>query len=198
MFDNMTDFGLFFQTGIEHITDVMNGIDHVLFITALCLRYAWTDWKKLLILVTAFTIGHSVTLALSTLNFIRFSRDWTEFLIAFTILITAFYNLWVKDFKVSPRLPAVYCLAAVFGLIHGLGFSSMLKSMLGKDESIISQLLAFNLGLEVGQLAIVMVILLLSYIFVYILRFNRRELLVFVSGGIAALALQMMIDRIPF
>jgi hypothetical protein len=193
----MSDFGIFFQTGIEHITDVLNGIDHVLFVTALCLRYAWTDWKKLLVLITAFTIGHSLTLALSTLDIINFSRDWTEFLIAVTILITAFSNLFTKEAGPGSKLPVIYCLALVFGLIHGLGFSSMLKSMLGKDQNIVWQLFAFNLGLEVGQLLIVFVILAVSFIFVYILRFNRRELLVFVSGGIAAIALQMMIARIP-
>jgi hypothetical protein len=194
----MSDFGIFFQTGIEHITDVLNGIDHVLFVTALCLRYAWTDWRKLLVLITAFTIGHSLTLALSTLDIIHFSRDWTEFLIAVTILVTAINNLFVKDTSPnSQKLPMIYCLALVFGLIHGLGFSSMLKSMLGRDQNIVWQLFAFNLGLEVGQLLIVLVILGLSFIFVYILRFNRRELLVFVSGGIAAVALQMMIARIP-
>lgn len=193
----MSDFGIFFQTGIEHITDVLNGIDHVLFVTALCLRYAWNDWKKLLVLVTAFTIGHSITLALSTFNIIGFSRDWTEFLIAVTILVTALYNLFAKDAGKPTKQPVIYSLALLFGLIHGLGFSSMLKSMLGRDQNIVWQLFAFNLGLEIGQLLIVLVILLLSFIFVYILRINRRELLVFVSGGIAAIAIQMMVARIP-
>lgn len=192
----MSDFSIFFVTGIEHITDI-NGIDHILFIAALCLRYALADWKKLLVLVTAFTVGHSITLALSTLNMVHFSRDWTEFLIAATILFTACNNLWVKDFQFKRRTPVIYFLALFFGLIHGLGFSSLLKSMLGKDTNIVWQLLAFNLGLEVGQILIVLVILLVSFIFVYILRFNRRELLVFVSGAIAAMALQMMIARIP-
>ncbi|RXK86444.1 HupE/UreJ family protein [Filimonas effusa] len=192
----MSDFSIFFVAGTEHITD-LTGIDHILFITALCLRYVIADWKKLLVLVTAFTVGHSITLALSTLNIVNFSRDWTEFLIAATILFTACNNLLVKDFRFTGKKPFIYFLALFFGLIHGLGFSSLLKSMLGKDSNIVWQLFAFNLGLEVGQLLIVLVILLLSFIFVYILRFNRRELLVFVSGAIAALALQMMIARIP-
>ncbi|MDR6338317.1 uncharacterized protein YacL [Filimonas zeae] len=192
----MSNFGLFFQTGIEHITD-LNGIDHILFVTALCLRYAVSDWRKLLILVTAFTIGHSITLALSTLNILVFSRDWTEFLIAVTILITAISNLSNREHTVNRKMPLLYLLALVFGLIHGLGFSSLLKSMLGKDENIIVELLAFNLGLEVGQLCIVAVILFLSFIFIRILRRNKREVIVFVSGAIAALALQMMIERIP-
>lgn len=192
----MSDFWLFFQTGIEHITDI-NGIDHILFVTALCLRYVVSDWKKLLVLITAFTIGHSITLALSTLQLIWFSRDWTEFLIATTILVTAISNLSTKEYNVTRRLPLLYLLALLFGLIHGLGFSSLLISMLGKEESIVTELLAFNLGLEVGQLCIVAVILFLSFIFIRLLGRNKREVIVFVSGGIAALALQMMIARIP-
>jgi hydrogenase/urease accessory protein HupE len=192
----MSDFSIFFPMGIEHITD-LNGLDHILFIVALCLRYLISDWKKLLILVTAFTIGHSITLTLSTLNFIIISRSLTEFFIALTILITAFNNCFVKDFKFKTKYPTIYFFALFFGLIHGLGFSTLLKSMLGKDQSIIVQLLSFNLGLEVGQLIIVACILLVSFILVNFLKINRRYYLLFVSGGVAAMALQMAIERFP-
>ncbi len=192
----MGNFRMFFPMGIQHITD-LTGLDHILFITALCLRYLWTDWKKLLVLVTAFTIGHSITLALSTLNIINIPRDWTEFLIAITIIITAVNNCFVKDFKFKTRYPSIYFFALFFGLIHGLGFSSLLKSMLGRDQNILMQLFAFNLGLEAGQLIIVSIILLFSFLLVRILQVNRREFLLFVSGGIAALALQMAIERFP-
>ena len=192
----MSDFGIFFSTGIEHITG-LNALDHILFVAALCLRYSFKNWRKILVLVTAFTIGHSITLALSTLNILNFSRNWTEFLIAVTIPITALNNFSVKDFSFSKRLPLIYFYALGFGLIHGLGFSTLLKSMLGRDQSIIVQLLAINLGLEVGQLIIVLVVLMISFIFVRLLSINRREYILFVSGGIAALALQMAIERIP-
>lgn len=193
---HMGDFSIFFPMGIEHITD-LNGLDHILFIMALCLRYVINDWKKLLVLVTAFTIGHSITLALSTLNVIEVPQKWTEFFIAITILITAFSNCFVKDFKFKNKYPVIYFFALFFGLIHGLGFSTLLKSMLGKDQSIVMQLLAFNLGLEVGQIIIVMFILLFSFLLVNILRVNRKYYLLFVSGGIAALALEMAVQRIP-
>jgi hypothetical protein len=192
----MSDFSIFFPMGIEHITD-LNGLDHILFITALCLRYMITDWKKLLILVTAFTIGHSITLALSTLNIISISRNQTEFFIAITILITAFNNCFVKDFTFKTKYPTIYFFALFFGLIHGLGFSSLLKSMLGKDQSIVVQLLAFNLGLEAGQLIIVASILIISFVLMYFFKINRKLYLLFVSGGIAALALEMAIERLP-
>jgi hypothetical protein len=192
----MNDFSIFFPMGIGHITD-LNGLDHILFITALCLRYMIGDWKKLLILVTAFTIGHSITLALSTLNIISISRNWTEFFIAITILITAFNNCFVKDFTFKTKYPTIYFFALFFGLIHGLGFSSLLKSMLGKDQSIVVQLLAFNLGLEVGQLIIVACILIISFLLINFFKINRKLYLIFVSGGIAALALEMAIERLP-
>lgn len=192
----MGNFRMFFPMGIQHITD-LDGIDHILFITALCLRYLWTDWKKLLVLVTAFTIGHSVTLALSTLNVISISQRWTEFLIPITIIITAINNCFVKDFTFNSKYPTIYFFALFFGLIHGLGFSTLLKSMLGKNTSIITQLFAFNLGLEVGQLFIVSIILLFSFLLVRIIHVNRRGFILFVSGGIAALALQMAIERFP-
>lgn len=192
----MSEFSIFFKTGIEHITD-LNGLDHILFVMALCLRYLWRDWKKILVLVTAFTIGHSVTLALSALNIINFSRDWTEFLIAVTIIITALSNVTLKNFEFKSKYPLLYFYALFFGFIHGMGFSTMLKSLLGKDESIVLQLFSFNLGLEVGQLIIVTIVLFISFIFVSLLKISRRDYLVFVSGGIAAMALQMAIERFP-
>ena len=192
----MSDFGIFFPLGIEHIID-RGAIDHIAFVFALCLRYIWSDWKKILVLVTAFTIGHSVTLALSTLNLINIPTRWSEFFIAITILITAINNLSVRNFQFNTKYPLIYFYALVFGLIHGLGFSTVLKSMLGKDQSIATQLLAFNLGLEAGQLVIVGVILLVSYVLITLLRVNRREYILFFSGGIAALSLQMAIERLP-
>ncbi len=192
----MEQFLVYFQTGFEHIAD-LRGIDHILFVMALCIRYQFADWKKLLILITAFTIGHSITLALSVFNVVNYSIAWIEFLIPVTILITAISNVFVTKFTFKSRFPLIYFFALFFGLIHGLGFSNYLKSMMGKDESIIGQLLAFNLGLEAGQIAIVLVILLISFIFVQLLKWNRREFLLFISGGIFAIALQMALERLP-
>ena len=193
----MGDFGIYCSMGIEHITD-LDGSDHILFIAALCIRYLWSDWKKLLILVTAFTIGHSVTLALSTFSIINVPLSLTEFFIALTIIFTAIDNLWVKKFQFSKKYPVIYFLALFFGLIHGLGFSTLLKSMLGKDQNIIPQLFAFNIGLELGQLMIVAMLMLVSFIFVGLLRSNRRDFIVFASGAVTALALTMALERWPW
>lgn len=191
----MNDFWLYFEIGYKHIAD-LKGLDHILFIMALCLRYQFSDWRKLLILVTAFTIGHSITLALSVFDLVGYSLKWIEFLIPVTIVITAASNLFVKKFSFGNRFPDIYFFALFFGLVHGLGFSSYLKSLLGSNSNVVAQLLAFNLGLEAGQLLIVTGILVVSFIFVSIFKCNRREYLIYLSGGIFALALQMAFERL--
>lgn len=204
----MNDFRLYLEMGFQHIANWRGNAsilqelasiptsDHILFIIALTIRYQLADWKKILILVTAFTIGHSITLALSVLNVVSYSVNWIEFLIPVTILITSFSNLFVKKFVFKTKFPAIYFMALFFGLIHGLGFSNYLKSILGKDQNILSPLLAFNLGLEFGQILIVLIILILSFIFVRLIKINRREYLLFVSAAVFALALNMALDRI--
>ena|SRR2546421_1978988 len=192
----MQDFWLYFQLGRDHIAD-WKGYDHIMFVSALCLRYLLKDWKKVLVLVTAFTIGHSITLALSVLNYVHLSVRWVEFLIPVTILITALSNAWQKDFKFKTKFPLIYFFALFFGLIHGLGFSNYLKSLLGKDTNIVAQLLAFNLGLEFGQIMIVAIVLLVSWFCITILKFSRREYLLYMSGAIFGLSLLMAIQRFP-
>jgi len=189
----MNDFGFFIREGLYHITDI-RGYDHILFVAALCLPYLLNDWKKVLVLVTAFTIGHSVTLALSVYNKILIPSRWIEFLIPVTIMITALQNTWVKKFDLK-KDRARYTAALLFGLIHGMGFSNYLRSMMGKDEQIISQLLAFNIGLELGQVLIVLFVMLLGFIFVNIFKAPRREWILFVSGGIFSVALIMTLER---
>lgn len=190
----MNDFWLFFTTGIEHIAD-WKGIDHILFIAALCLRYVWKDWKKILLLVTAFTVGHSLTLALSVFNMINIPTVWTEFLIAATILATALSDLR-EERKNKRKYSLIYYFVLVFGFIHGMGFSTLLKSMLGRDRQIIGQLFAFNLGLEVGQILIVVCLLSLLTLLAK-MGIDRLHSRIFLGGAIAALSLEMCMDRWP-
>lgn len=130
----MGEFQLYFVLGKDHILDYANGYDHILFVVALCAIYLARDWKKILVLVTAFTIGHSVTLALATLNVISIDSKLVEFLIPLTIFITAFGNLFRREesYSVKP-IQTNYLLALCFGLIHGMGFSNYLKAILGKE-----------------------------------------------------------------
>ena len=192
----MQDFWLYFQLGREHIAD-WQGYDHILFIAALCLRYLLRDWKKVLVLVTAFTIGHSITLALSVLSYINIPSAWIEFLIPVTIVITALSNLFQPNTEPKRKFPLIYFYALFFGLIHGLGFSNYLKSLLGRGTSVVSELLAFNLGLEAGQLIIVAAVLLVSWLAVKLCKAPRHEYTVFMSGAIFSVASIMAIERFP-
>jgi hypothetical protein len=190
----MNEFWMYTQIGFNHIAN-LSGMDHILFVAALCIRYQLSDWKKWLVLITAFTIGHSITLVLSVFNYLDFSTNWIEFLIPITILITTINNMFVKQFTFKTRFPVIYFFALFFGLIHGLGFSFYLKSLLGIQQNVAPALLAFNLGLEIGQILIVMAILVISFIFVSLLRTPRRDFVLIVSGGIFALSLQMAFER---
>ena len=191
----MDEIGMYLHLGFRHIMD-WEAWDHVLFVLVLTIRYQWADWKKLLVLITAFTIGHSVTLALSTLNWINFPTALIEFLIPVTIVFTATSNFWVKNFDFKSKYPLIYFLALFFGLIHGLGFSSFLKSMLGKEAFILAPLFTFNLGLELGQLLIVSIILIISFIFVSVLKVKRLSYVQIGSGIAMAFALSIVFERI--
>jgi len=193
----MSEFALYFGLGKDHILDYANGYDHILFVVALCALYLVEDWRKILILVTAFTIGHSITLALSTLQIISVKTELIEFLIPLTIFITAFSNLFRKEDQITRKVVQTnYVYALFFGLIHGMGFSNYLKAILGKDSSIISQLLAFNLGLEFGQIIVVAIFLALGFISVDLAGVSRRDWKMVISSAIAGIALILMKDRI--
>jgi len=140
----MSEFQTYLQLGFEHILD-LGGYDHILFIVALCAIYRVEQWKKILILVTAFTIGHSLTLALAALEVVKVNATVIEFLIPVTILLTALYHVFKTDYN-NQKAVLNYSLALFFGLIHGLGFSNYFRALLGKEESIVQPLFALILG----------------------------------------------------
>ena len=191
----MRDFGFYFRLGWEHIISE-NALDHQLFIAALAAIYLLQDWRQVLILVTAFTIGHSLTLALSVLDIVRFPTAWVEFLIPVTIIITAFSNLFQKKFT-SRSVSINYFLALFFGLIHGMGFANSLRFMLADDQNLGWSLLGFNLGLEVGQIVVVMMLLLAAHVIVNLVRVKRKEWVIFLSALVLGLAFKIAIERIP-
>ncbi|MFY0591533.1 HupE/UreJ family protein [Roseivirga sp.] len=190
----MSQFGMYFDIGRAHILD-WQAYDHILFLVALCAIYLLQDWKKVLILVTAFTIGHSITLALSTLEIVNVSSDLIEFLIPVTIFITALSNMLRKQSALTPsNLNMNYFFGMFFGLIHGLGFSNYLKSILGKEDSLVTPLLSFNLGLELGQIIIVLVFMIISFVFVNLFNVARRDWNLIISSAVGGIALTMMIE----
>ncbi len=192
----MQDLGFYFGLGWEHIIS-KDALDHQLFIAALVAIYLLKDWKQVLILVTAFTIGHSLTLVLSVFDLIRLDSRWVEFLIPLTIVITAISNLFQKKF--TPRSVRInYFLALFFGLVHGMGFANTIRFMLASDQSIGWGLLGFNLGLEVGQIVVVTVLLLLAAALISLFRINRREWVIFLSTAVFGLSLKIVLERIPF
>ncbi|HSN60659.1 MAG TPA: HupE/UreJ family protein [Ferruginibacter sp.] len=160
----MNDFAFYFDLGWKHIISA-DALDHQLFILALTAIYLLENWKPVLILVTAFTIGHSLTLVLSVYDIIRVSSNWVEFLIPLTIVITAIVNFTRKDFS-SKSLRLNYFLALAFGLIHGLGFANTIRFMLAKNQSLALPIFSFNVGLEAGQIIVVTLILLVSWLLV--------------------------------
>ena len=191
----MEDFNFYLGLGWEHIMS-WDALDHLLFIAVLTAIYLFKDWKQLLILVTAFTIGHSLTLALSVLDIIRANSDWIEFLIPCTIFITAIYNLFHTKFTVrSVRIN--YLLALFFGLIHGLGFANIIRFSLAEGQSLFTGLLGFNIGLELGQIVVVFILLLVSHLVINIFKASRRDWVLFLSAAVFSLAFKMALERIP-
>ncbi len=194
----MTTFGLYFSLGFDHIADLA-GYDHILFLMALCAVYSLKEWAKVLILVTAFTLGHTLTLALATLDQIRISTSLIEFLIPVTIIIAGIWNILQRsgsDQTLSHRFK--YSIALFFGLIHGLGFSNYLRSLLGTELDLLLPLFSFNLGLELGQIMIVLVVLMVSFVLVNIIGLKRREWNMLLSGAAIGVALILFVERWPF
>jgi hypothetical protein len=191
----MQNLGFYFDLGWHHIIS-WEALDHLLFVLALTAIYLIGNWKQVLVLVTAFTIGHSLTLALSVYDIIRVSNKWVEFLIPCTIVATAALNFLEKDFK--PRsLRLNYFLALFFGLIHGLGFANAIRFMMAKDESIGWSLFGFNIGLEAGQVVVVSAILIVSYLVVNLGGFNRKWWVWTLSVVALSIATKMAWERFP-
>lgn len=193
----MSDFWLWFTTGIQHITD-LEGYDHILFLALLVVTFPVQHWKKILILVTLFTLGHTISLALSATHIVNVNQGIVELLIALTILSSAIYNL-VKFKTSEPEAQkALYFIVPLFGIIHGLGFSYLLRSMLGEETNVTLPLLYFNLGLEIGQVAIILVLCALIAFMTLLLKIPHKFLKLAISCAGILLTLGLILDRIAF
>lgn len=189
----MSTFSAYFQLGIEHILD-LNGFDHLLFIITLVSAYQVNEIKRILILVTAFTIGHSVTLILATTGIFKINSEWIEFLIPVTIFITAIHNI-IRGNSARKSMGFAYAIALFFGLIHGMGFSNYLTQLLAGSD-VAMPLFAFNVGIEVGQIAIVIAYFILATILFQILRYKQRDWIMVLSGICAGAALVLAKDAV--
>ena len=193
-------FQTYLQLGFYHIFS-LRAYDHIVFLLALCAPYVLRDWRRVVALVTSFTVGHSLTLGLATLGVVQYSPVLIEKLIPVTILLTCLLNLLrtqkATTRQILPRHEPVVLtlpnlLAATFGLIHGLGFSSYLRALLGRQSRPVLELFAFNVGVEVGQLVIVAGILLLGFVLLRGFGATRRDWVLVVSGAAAGIAVVLL------
>lgn len=194
----MSSFSIYFAIGYEHILNP-EAYDHIMFILALCAAYELRQWRNVLILVTAFTVGHSLTLALATLDILPISRPIIEFLIPFTILATSLSNVLQPTRNISQRRIGLnYFMALFFGCIHGMAFSGELQMLLGKEENIVVELLAFNLGIELGQIVIVVSLFLIASILMTFFRVKHSAWNLFISGAAAGISVVLMMEKWPW
>ena len=191
----MDEFILYFKMGLNHVLD-FSAYDHILFLIVLAVVFNFNQWKKVLWLVTLFTIGHSVTLALSAYGILKVNMDLIEFLIPLTIFITGVVNVLTAKKSTSGKENINLIFAVFFGLIHGLGFSNYFKMMIGKEEDKLFPLLEFALGIEAAQIIIVLGILIVGTILQNFFRVTRRDWILVCSSIVIGFAIQMMSDRV--
>lgn len=192
----MHPFEFYLKLGFEHIAN-LNGYDHILFLVVLCAVYQINQWRNILILVTAFTIGHSITLFIVSLDFFSIPSRIIKLLIPITILITSLQNVInIKQIENSSRTGKNYFMALFFGLIHGMDFSNYFKALIMSPDEIVIPLLGFNIGIELGQLLIVLFIVLISFIFLNIIKIKHLKWNLFISGAAFGISLISIMELI--
>jgi hypothetical protein len=192
----MNDFIFFFKLGWSHIISI-EALDHLYFIGVLAIIYSFSKWKQVLVLVTAFTIGHSLTLILSVLDLIRFNTEYVEFAIPCTIIFSAGMNMMAHK-EISRAISIQYILALLFGLVHGMGYANAIRFMLFSGKGLGMALFGFNLGLESGQIFVVLLILFFVLVTQKYKICTHRKLVMLFSALILVLSLKMAVERFPF
>lgn len=192
----MQDFFFYLTLGWEHIIS-LDALDHQLFILVLVAAYSYREWRKILILVTAFTIGHSITLGLSVLHIFRIPSPLVEFLIPLTIAITASDNILLNRHQKN-LMKMNYYLALIFGLIHGMGFANTARMMMAAEQKILIPLIGFNIGLELGQIVVILIVMSLYFVFAKVLKGQKKYWILGISLIALIWSLKMCVERIPF
>lgn len=182
------------QYGINHVLDI-NAYDHVLFLIVLTVPYLFKDWKRVLLLITMFTIGHTLSLAMAVYGIISVDAKLVGFLIPMTIMVVALYNVFTAGKKApTEKIGILFLSTLFFGLIHGLGFASHFSNHLGNGENKLIKMLEFALGIEIAQIIIVFIVLFLGFLCQTIFRFSRRDWVVVVSAIVVGLVIPMLIQ----
>ena len=192
---SMNDFVLYFKMGLKNVLD-FSAFDHILFLIVLAVVFNFKQWRKVMWLVTLFTIGHSITLALSAYEVLKIRMDLIEFLIPLTIIITAIINILIAKKSPTGKENINLVFALIFGLIHGLGFSNYFKMMVGKEEDKLIPLVEFALGIEASQIIIVFGILILGTTLQNLFRVSRRDWILVCSSIVIGFSCPIMIERI--
>lgn len=191
----MDSFPFYLQLGFDHISNLA-GYDHILFLVALCAVYRIQQWRNILVLVTAFTIGHSVTLVLASLSVFTIPSNIIKFLIPTTIFVTAIHNVVsAKPTESGSKMSRNYLMALFFGFIHGMDFSNYFRALIMDPSDIVVPLLGFNLGIELGQLLVVFFIVGIAFFFLNVLHTKHREWNLFISGAAAGMSLISMLEN---
>jgi len=190
----LEEFWVNVQFGVNHIFD-LNGYDHILFLLVLSVPYLFNNWKRVLLLVTVFTVGHTLSLVLATYDVVKIDDKLVEFLIPMTILVVAIYNVFTSGKKAVQNKIGVLLIATLFfGLIHGLGFARAFKVFIGKTESKLVPILEFALGIEFAQIIIVFVAVFIGFLGQTVFRFSRRDWIMVVSAIVIGLTIPMIIN----
>lgn len=182
------------QYGINHVLDI-NAYDHVLFLIVLTVPYMFKDWKRVFLLVTLFTIGHTLSLILATYGAVKISANIIEFLIPVTILIVALFNVFTSGKGAQKeKIGILFISTLFFGIVHGLGFAREFKLLVGSDDNKLITLLEFALGIEIAQVIIVFLVLFLGYLFQTVFRFSKRDWIMVVSAIVVGLVIPMLLN----
>ncbi len=189
----MDEFIFYTEFGLTHVLDVQ-AYDHVLFFIVLTINYGFKDWKKALWLITFFTIGHTLTLTLSTYHLIYVKMDIVEFLIPLTIFITAFYNISTSK-KIYKNKTIGSFFAFTFGLIHGLGFSGAIRILIDDTDQKFLPIMEFALGIEIAQIVVVLIIFSLGFFVLNLFKIKKRDMVLVASSVVIGLIIPMLIER---
>ena len=191
----MSEFWVYFQIGLHHVLDIQ-AYDHVLFLMALVIPFTFKDWKKIILSVTLFTLGHTTALVFSVYKILVVKASFIEFLIPITILLTAIYNLAsIGKSNKKGKINWVFLITLFFGIIHGFGFSNYFNTLLGgNSNSKLVPLLEFALGIEAAQLTVVLAVLVLAYIVQTVFKYSRRDWILVGSAFIVGVVLPMIIE----
>jgi hypothetical protein len=192
----MDEFLIFLKTGLTHVLN-FHAYDHLLFLVALAVPYVAKDWKRIIILISSFTLGHTISLILSVFNIVKVLDSWVELLILATILITAFYNIiLVGKSSKNNTITFIAVVTVFFGILHGLGFSNYFNSLLpGKPTDKLLPLLEFAIGIEGAQIIVVILVLILAFISQTLFRFNKRDFILIMSSFVLGVLVPLILEN---